>query len=157
MRNAIVCSLVLGLSCIACGAFAETQQLNLTGYAVVTKMPEEIALPNGKKVMANGQNHASIVNDKTGEVTSQWCTAEAYPDAAGATTNQAGYCTIFYDGGDILWISFTGASDQTGSWSVIGGMGKYAGATGSGTYKTVSQRSDGYAWTLKSTGTIVTK
>jgi hypothetical protein len=40
---------------------------------------------------------------------------------------------------------------------VLGGTGKYGGATGGGTSKMTSERGDGYASTYKITGSITTK
>jgi len=158
MKKTITYGLTAALGCFAAGAFAETEQVSSTLNQVVIKMPEKVDLPNGKVVMANGQWHASTVNDKNGELSSQWCTGEQYPDAKGAPMYGAGYCTIFFDNGDILWVSFTGTGEgKPGGWAVIGGTGRYAGATGGGTTTTVSRRSDGYAWTSKSTGTLTTK
>ena len=108
--------------------------------------------------MANGQWHGSAVDDKTGETTSQWCNGEQYRDAKGTPMYGAGYCTIFNDNGDILWVSFMNSGEgKPGTWAVIGGTGQYQGATGSGTTEQVSRRSDGYAWTSKSKGTLTTK
>jgi len=158
MNRAITCGLTVALGSFALGAFADTQQVSTTIQQVVTKMPEKVDLPNGKVVMANGEWHGSAVNDKTGEQSSQWCTGEQYPDAKGTPMYGAGYCTIFYDNGDILWVSFMGNGEgKPGSWAVIGGTGRWEGATGGGKTDMVSQRSDGYAWTSKSTGTLTTK
>jgi hypothetical protein len=65
---------------------------------------------------------------------------------------------VFYDNGDVLSVAITGAAaDQPLTWVVLGGTGKYAGATGGGASKLVSRRGDGYAGTYKATGTITTK
>ena len=158
MRNAIALALAVEIVGFATGALADTQQISSTGYAVNTDQGERITLPNGKVVLAGMQSHASLVNDKTGELTSQWCTANGYPDASGNLTAIAGFCTVVFDKGDELWLSFVGgAEDQPNTWTVMGGTGAYAGATGSGTSRTVSNRGDGYAWAMKSSGTLTTK
>lgn len=157
MRPATTLALVFGLAASS-AAIADTQQLSVTGYTVVTKMPEKFTFPDGRTVLAGGENHATIVNDKTGEVTSQWCTGDQYPDASGNVTSIVGRCTVVYDSGDAVWIAYVGgAMDQPGTWTVIGGTGKYAGATGGGTVRVASQRADGYAFTQKATGTLTTK
>jgi hypothetical protein len=43
------------------------------------------------------------------------------------------------------------------NWTVFGGTGRFAGATGSGTTKDISNRGDGVAWTNETKGTIKTK
>ena len=69
---------------LSVGAQAATEQLVATGYNVVTKLPEKITLPNGSVIMVGAQGHASIVNDKTAEQTSQWCNIDTWVDAKGA-------------------------------------------------------------------------
>jgi hypothetical protein len=158
MKIAVALTLTVGFSFLASTALADTQQLSITAYGVQTKLPEKVPLPNGKSVMVGGVSQSSLVNDKTGEVTSQWCNGDEFPDAKGAVMASVGHCTVFYDNGDVVWISYSGgAVDQPGKWTVIGGTGKYAGATGSGTFTNTSQRGDGYAGTQKSTGTLTTK
>ena len=131
---------------LSVGAQAATEQLVATGYNVVTKLPEKITLPNGSVIMVGAQGHASIVNDKTAEQTSQWCNIDTWVDAKGAQTHAVGHCSVFYDSGDVVWVSVTQTTtDQPVTWTVLGGVGKYAGATGGGTSKVTSRRSDGYA------------
>ena len=158
MRTAIAGALSLALAAVGTTASAATEQLAITAQFVVTELGEEIALPDGRKLRIGMQNHAAVVNDQTGEVTSQWCSGHEHLDAAGASMATAGYCTVFYDSGDVLWLSFTGTTnDQPGTWTVMGGLGKYVGATGGGTFKTTSMRSDGFALTQTGTGTVTTK
>ncbi len=158
MRQAILALLTTVLCCIAVAANAATEQLSLTGYDVVTKLGEKETLQNGMIIVVGEQDHASIVNDKTGEQTSQWCNYDYWPDAKGMPTHSVGHCTIFYDNGDLAFIATTGSTnDQPLSWTVLGGTGKYVGATGGGTSKMTSMRSDGYAATFKASGTVTTK
>jgi len=117
-----------------------------------------IDLPNGKKIRVGFRSHATIVDQSTKEESSQWCTGEAQLNAAGEETIQAGYCGLVADNGDTLWLSFFVPSPRAdGTWTVIGGTGRYDGASGGGTSTVASQRGDGYAWTLKSSGTLATK
>jgi hypothetical protein len=153
VKNALALTLALLFS-----PAATTQQISSTGYAVNFGSGERITLPNGKVVLVGMRSHASLVNDETGELSSQWCTANGYPDASGELTAIAGFCSVTADNGDELWLSFVGgAEDQPSSWTVMGGTGQYAGATGSGTSRNASNRGDGYAWAMKSTGTLTTK
>jgi hypothetical protein len=123
---------------------------------VVIDRGEVIDLPNGTKVTVGMRTHGSAVSP-TGEERSQWCTSEAHTNAAGEPTGGAGHCEAYYDNGDILWSSFLTRPGQPTRWSVMGGTGRYEGATGGGTATLVSMRSDGSAWTGKLEGTIVTK
>ncbi len=110
------------------------------------------------KVPVLEEHRVQVPGAQTGETASQWCTGEQFPDEKGAPMYGAGYCTIFYNNGDILWVSFKGnGANKPGEWAVIGGTGRYEGASGGGKTEMVSQRSDGYAWTSKSTGTLTTK
>ena len=156
MKIASSLSLLVGLLCLSVNAFADTEQVSSTAYQVLVQEPEIVELPGGRKISANGAWHATVINDQ-GETLSQWCTGEQWLGADGMPVAGAGYCTIFDDDGNVLWVSFVnGAAGQPGTWTVMGGTGEYAGATGGGTNEMVSQRSDGYAWTSKSSGTIVT-
>ena len=156
MKIASSLSMLAALFCLAISAFAETQQVDSTAYQVLVREPEIVELPGGRKISANGAWHATVVNDQ-GETLSQWCTGEQWLGADDMPVAGAGYCTIFDDEGNVLWVSFVNPGPgQPGTWTVMGGTGEYAGASGRGTNEMVSQRSDGRAWTSKSSGTIVT-
>jgi hypothetical protein len=158
MKNAIGMILTALLCCVAFGASAATEQLTLTAYSTVTKLGEKITLPNGSVIMSGQQTYTAVVNDKTGEQTSQFCDGDQWVNDKGAPQHEVAHCSVFYDNGDILWISIIGTTnDQPLTWAVLGGTGKYAGATGGGTSKMVSQRGDGYSGTYKATGTVTTK
>jgi hypothetical protein len=155
-------SALFGVGALICisapGAFAATEEVDVTIYGVETQRGEAVALPNGTKVTGGGQTHGTVVNRKTGEVTSQWCSAATFQDGAGNQTSQGGACTAFYDDGTLLHVSYLGAAPDAGNtWTVMGGTGRYAGATGGGSCKNDSMRSDGFAWTASCKGSIVTK
>jgi hypothetical protein len=157
MKNLYFYALAAGLTYCAPGASAATEQITHTIYSTVTKPPEELVLPSNQTINVHGQTRSIIVDDKTGETSVEWCTGENHTDAAGKPTVGAGYCTVFYDDGDVGWISYTTTAADQISWTVMGGTGKYAGATGSGTTTVVSRRSDGASWTGKGKGTLTTK
>jgi len=158
MKRSIVYFLTVILCGAAVSAGAATEQLSITGYSVVTKLGEKETLPSGMAIEVGQQTYTGLVNDKTGETTSQYCNGDSWPDEKGAPKYLVAHCSVFYDNGDILWISITGTTnDKPLTWMVLGGTGKYAGATGGGTSKLASQRSDGYSGTYKSTGTLTTK
>jgi hypothetical protein len=156
-------SALFALAAVLCStgapaAFAATEDLDLTVYIVDVRRGEEISLPKGGKVFHGGTTQATIVNKNTGETTVQWCSAAAFVDAAGNPTNMVGACTVFYDSGDMLWVSYlNGTMDQPNTWAVMGGTGRFAGATGGGSCKVDSQRSDGYSITSSCTGKLTTK
>lgn len=158
MNRAIAFVLSTILSTAPFAAHAATEQYSSTAYSVVTKLGERETLPNGAVIEVGQTSYTAIVNDNTGEQASQYCNGDAWLDSAGAPTHMVAHCTIFYDNGDLAWVSYTGTTnDAPLTWTVLGGTGKYAGATGTGTSKRVSMRGDGYSGTYKATGTITTK
>ena len=135
---------------------ADTQTIKATVEHVQVEQGDLVTGPNGGQSRVGNLSHASIVNDETGERTSQWCRGNAVLDDAGMPAIQVGFCTIIYDGGDMLWISYLGDQSGENTYTVMGGTGQFEGATGGGINRIVSQRGDGRAWTSKAEGTIVT-
>lgn len=45
-----------------------------------------------------------------------------------------GYCSAIDDDGDMWWVSWHRIDENGGTWSYLGGTGKYEGETGSGTW-----------------------
>jgi len=134
---------------------ADTQQVDNLSYQVTINDGEAFEMPGGGKGFYGAQSHATLVRPD-GTAASQWCTQEIGLGDDGMPSGFAGYCTIIEDNGDILWVSFLGTPADGIGWSVMGGTGQWAGATGGGTSEQVSQRADGEAWTTRSTGTITT-
>jgi hypothetical protein len=157
MRTFASSSLAIGFLFLSMSAAAETQEVSNVSYGVSLDQGQVIDLPGGRKVRVGMRSHSSVVEDRTQEVFSQWCTSEAQLDAAGKPTIEVGYCALLADNGDVLWLSFFNPGPEKSTWTVIGGTGQYEGATGSGTSSVSSQRGDGYASTFKSSGTITTK
>jgi hypothetical protein len=140
------------------GTFAATEKIDITGYWVVTERGREVTMPNGGKVMPGGEAHAAIVYASTGDVASEWCALTGFQDPAGNPSIQVGHCGVFYDNGDVVWLSvMTDGPDDAGDWTILGGTGKYRGATGGGSCKLASRRSDGSSWTTTCTGEITTR
>ena len=134
------------------GVAADTREVSNIAYFVTIDDGNEITVPNGGQVTVGIRSHANVVDKVTGEDFSQWCVGEAGTDTG------AGYCTLVADNGDALWVSYVFMPGEEGSsWTIMGGTGQYAGATGSGTTSNVSERGDGRAWTSKSVGTLTTK
>ena len=137
------------------GLAADTRDVSNTTYMVTYRDGEQITTPNGNEIAVGGQSHGSVQDEVTGESMSQWCTGESWQVEGGLMG--AGYCTLVADDGDALWVSYVLHGADPGTWTVMGGTGQYAGASGSGTTTVVSQRGDGEAWTSKSTGKLTTK
>jgi hypothetical protein len=150
-------SLTIASCCVAAFASAATEQFSETGHEVTTQPGDTITLANGNVLVTHSQSHASPVNDKTGEQTSEWCNFDSLLDARNVLVEFVGYCTRVYDSGDIMWISIAGKSAEASEFTILGGTGRFAGATGSGTTRVVSARGDGRENTFKNVGTLTTK
>ena len=136
---------------------ADTQTLKLTVDAVQIQQGELVTGSNGGQSRVGGLSQASILNDETGERSVQWCRGNTLLDDAGMPTVQVGFCTVVYDSGDLVWISYLGdAQSGENTYTVIGGTGQYEGATGGGVNRIVSARGDGRTWTSKAEGKITT-
>ena len=138
---------------VATSVQAETMQISSTNYWVIVDPGRPVEMPSGAKGMATMRVHGTSVRSD-GVTSSQWCTGHQGVSAEGAPGG-AGYCTLIADNGDMLYVSFmSNGADGTSTWTVMGGTGGYAGATGGGTSSDVSRRGDGMAWTSKTEGTI---
>jgi hypothetical protein len=152
LTNVVCIAAIFGIgSCVQ----AETIQVSNVSYQVVMDEGNRFESPTGAKGYYGVTTHATLVRDN-GALASQWCLQENGEGDDGQPTGVAGYCTIIEDNGDVLWVSFLGTPAEGVSWTVMGGTGQWAGATGGGTSEMVSQRADGEAWASKSTGTITT-
>jgi hypothetical protein len=150
---AATAAILLG-SCVQ----ADTQMLKLTVDAVQIQQGDLVTGANGAQSRVGSLSQASILNDETGERSVQWCRGNALLDDTGMPTTQVGFCTVVYDSGDLLWISYLGnAESGENTYTVIGGTGQYEGATGGGVNRVVSQRADGRTWTSKAEGTLTTQ
>lgn len=57
----------------------------------------------------------------------------------GDRTTVRGYCATMYPDGDQTVIEVSRDREESGTWRLIDGTGKYAGATGEGTYEFITQ------------------
>jgi hypothetical protein len=152
-RHALLLTILLG-----CGnADAATVEFTETGTEVPTQSGDKVTLANGNVLMTHSQSHASPVNDKTGEQTSEWCSYDWLLDAKAVLVQFVGHCTRVYDSGDLMWISITGTKAEVSEFTILGGTGKFAGASGGGTTTVTSMRGDGLVNTFKNVGTLTTK
>src|SRR5512143_1936839 len=157
MRAKLTGALAIGLCCVAAFADAATEQFSETGHEVTTQPGDRVALANGNVLVTHSQSHASPVNDKTGEQTSEWCNFDSLLDAKDVLVEFVGYCTRVYDSGDLMWISIAGKTAEASEFRILGGTRKFAGATGSGTSRLISTRGDGRENTFKNVGTLTTR
>jgi len=157
MRIMVCFIFATAVSCGAMSANAGPEPLSETGYDVTTRTGETIVLPNGNTVIINALAHETIVNDKTGEQASEWCSYDTLQDPKGAFLHYLSYCTRVYDDGDVLWSTAVGDNAETTRFTIAGGTGKFAGATGGGLTTTTSMRRDGRSTTFKNVGTLTTK
>lgn len=143
-------------SFLTTGASADTIRSNSTLYNTITEMPTAIELPGGTTVLGGGSSTGVIVQED-GTQSMQYCVNTGVQREDGNNLG-AGHCTIVYDNGDLLWVSFhADGSGEASTWTVIGGTGEWEGATGGGTTELVSMRGDGRSWTATSKGKIKTK
>ena len=154
LRTMLCTTLTVSLWCTI--ADAATVPVSETGYDVTTRVGEKIELPSGNVLMVNALGHETIVDDKTGEQSSEWCSYDSLLDGKGAYLHWLNHCTRVYDNGDVLWSTAVGDGTDTSTYTWTGGTGKFAGATGGGTSTTTSTRTDGRATTFKNVGTLTT-
>jgi hypothetical protein len=134
---------------------AGARDLELTHQMVMISEGETVETPQGEEVTLLVRTHGSVIDEPSGQHYSQWCYGETVGSAPGAGASGAGYCTVVDDDGDAWWTSYRVHADgRPTEWSVMGGNGKYADATGEGTHRVVSERGDGQAWTAQSSGTL---
>ena len=131
--------------------------LSSTNYFLLLHRGEAIQQPNGNKILVGGHSHGNVVSD-AGETTNIWCDFTNQLNAAGESAVGTFHCQRFDDNGDALWVAgVQQLPSGAATWTVLGGTGRYQGATGSGTTETASQRADGCAWISKSKGTLTIK
>jgi len=152
-----ICTLPLTIFLWCGDANAATVSVAETGYDVTTRLGERIELPNGNVLMVNALGHETIVDDKTGEQSTEWCSYDSLLDRKGTYLHWLNHCTRVYDDGDVLWSTAVGDGTDTSTYTWTGGTGKFSGATGGGTSTTTSTRTDGRASAFKNVGTLTTK
>jgi hypothetical protein len=152
-RFITILAAIFGLT--ALGAWADTEQIDATGYQVVLEEGTPYTTPQGNTVLLGGRTHISSVA-ADGEVSSQYCTGNAMPGEDGPPVDGAGFCTVVQANGDVLWVWYKVEGGGSNSWGVIGGTGEYEGATGGGSSSIVSLGGDGRSWVSKITGSITT-
>lgn len=154
MTNCVRIFLLFGFSCLGATAFAETMEVEIKVYGVAVEQDETSNSTSGHVVDRGGLSHETTVYSN-GEVFSQWCSGTTVNNGD-AEIGAGGYCAGENRDGDYLWIWWRSTGPDSNDWGVIGGSGRYAGATGGGTNKVITQFPDGRAWTSEAKGTIKT-
>jgi len=148
MSTRVFALLVLFVSGVALG---ETITVDATGHYVRINEPEFLELVDDHELYPGYRRHISVTG-KDGKAESHWCFGSNVMD--GSTLEfGAGYCTALDDDGDVYWTWFEVAKRGGFAWKVMGGTGKYKGATGGGTSRASGSLPDGSA-TLLIKGTI---
>jgi hypothetical protein len=88
---------------------------------------------------------------------SQDCDLATVVDAKGVPLEgYGGYCVTIDKDGDVYWIRLSGTGTSDRRWTVVSGIGKYAGMTGNGATEALRATADGRI-TLALSGTLSMK
>ena len=148
MTRYLAATLLIMMSGVVAG---ETIIVDATGHYVRLNDPDMIDLKNDDEAY-HGYLREITVTRKDGKTETRWCTGTNVMDG-GDLSFGAGYCTTIDEDGDAYWTWFTVRLRGGFDWRVMGGTGKYEGATGSGQSTAIEMLPDGSA-TLAITGTI---
>ena len=80
--------------------------------------------------------------DNPFHLTAQDCASTNLMNADGSLQRSSGYCASRDSEGDMYWIWFWNAPEES-QWGLIGGTGKFEGITGGGTSEAVAADPDG--------------
>jgi len=119
-----------------------------------------IELPDGRS-LNRSTSHIFMAADDSDSSLNQGkgsCMSEGVVSESGGILDAAGACVVRNGGGDTYWFwwRLTDGGTETcpiscGTWGIFNGTGVFAGATGSGTWKTTTLYPDGTdagAWTM---------
>lgn len=112
------------------------------GRTYFTQKADVFALPTGETVIQFTWNGVHMADDPSypSNGAAQDCAGTVWIGADGAMTAR-GACTLTDKEGDVEALTFGG--DHTGgTFTVTGGTGKYAGASGSGSYQPATMVAD---------------
>jgi hypothetical protein len=124
---------------------AAAEELAVAGIVEYEAPSAEPATGLGDVRLVN-MNLAGRITDERGvaaiDGNSHVCEGSFVQGEDGSLTAGAGYCVQSDAEGDVWWISWRGLPGDT-EWTVIGGTGKFEGASGSGMTTAVSENPDG--------------
>lgn len=124
-------------------AFADTLTIESTGHYVLLNDPDMIELEGDFEAYHGYRRHITAVG-LDGKTESHWCVGTNVMDDDSLSFG-AGYCTILDEDGDAYWTWFQVRKRGGYDWQVMGGTGKYQGASGKGVSTAVSSLPDGTA------------
>ena len=142
----VICAVaVLAAGASVASAVHAGQKMNGSGHNANQNVSTETKKLADGRMLMRIHDAVVIMGNNPGNpfhLTSLDCfsTFIATPDAKSG--NGGGYCQGLDKDGDAWWISFRG-DFAGGTWTFIGGNGKFEGVTGGGTYKPVAQMEGG--------------
>ena len=141
MAKAALAGLVL--AGLATAAVAEEHAVSGTVTYIITPLSTAPAANGGKFVQSHLKG-VILSNDSSSalHLGAQDCSGTNLYDAKNMLVEGAGSCSAVDADGDIWWIWYHNTSSER-RWTIIGGTGKYAGMTGSGTTTVLGASPDG--------------
>lgn len=134
------------LLCLGAATGAQAQQTwSGDGNTMLAPLTvEKYQLPDGRMVRAMSFNGFTVTEDKESpfHLASQDCKGTYLFEADGENFTAAGHCVSRDADGDVWWIWWNGGPTG-GDFGVTGGVGKYAGMTGGGTWTARTPMPDG--------------
>lgn len=140
MTRYIVCLIGIFASAVV---VAETIVVDATGHYARINEPAFVELEDDNEMYPGYRRHISVTN-KDGTAESHWCFGSNVMDDDDLEFG-GGFCTALDEDGDVYWTWFEVARRGGFDWIVMGGTGKYKGATGSGASRASGSLPDGSA------------
>jgi hypothetical protein len=121
-------------------------------YSEVVMSTQELVLANGSTVLYISTKGSGTFGDPAnpGILTGD-CVVSAVINADGSYGGDTGYCNWAHGDEGTYVGNFTTGSDGKGTYDVVGGSGKWEGATGSGTYEGTWDAGDKFGGTYQVT------
>ncbi len=133
----------LGLAFV--GTAQAGEKMTGSGHNATQNISTETkTLPDGR-LMMRIHDAAVIMGNNKGNpfhLSSLDCFSTFIATADGTSGQGSGYCHGLDKDSDAWWIDFSG-DFSGGTWSFIGGMGKFEGISGGGTFKSAAQLEGG--------------
>lgn len=124
---------------------AQAKEVKVSGTNTYVPTDSDVTPLTDEANLLRTQSRSVLVTDDPElpfHLSTQDCAGTYLLDANGQVDSGYGYCDVVDGDNDIWWLSWTTKGDD-GTWTVMGGTGKYEGMTGEGTSKVLSQSADG--------------
>jgi hypothetical protein len=151
---------VITIGMLATLEAAEKYTVSGTNYKSRPTDPKITELPDGRQIVRVASD-GFVVTERPANfpvpVYKHHCVGTLVRSADGRTTTGWGYCDSFDADGDVHWHYWSGSGEpgsMHGTYSIIGGTGKFKGAKGSGTWKNTGKGWADGSWTDTFEGTI---